>query len=74
MKIYALQHGDSLFSTTFYSTKKLVRKALKKKRDEIMCRNVHVTCDEQDKFSFYFGWEESGATWRVREITVLEEE
>ncbi len=59
---------------TFYSTKDFARKALKKKRDEIIRRNVKVTCDEQDKFSFYFGWEESGATWRVREITVLEEE
>ena len=31
-----------------------------------------VTEDTEDKFSFYFGWEEHGVTWRVSEIEVLE--
>jgi hypothetical protein len=74
MKVYILHTNNQLSSTIFYKTKKLARKALKKKRDEIIRRLVNVTTDTEDKFSFYFGWEEHGATWRVSEIEVLENE
>jgi hypothetical protein len=73
MKVYTLSTGPSLLSTVFYTTQNLAKKALKKKRDEIMRRCVNVTCDDEDKFSFYFGWEEHSVTWRVNEIEVLEE-
>lgn len=72
MIIYILHTDNSLSRTTFYTKRELARKVLKKKRDEIIRRNVNITCDSQDKFSFYFGWEEHGATWRIDEITVLE--
>lgn len=75
MKIFALHTGTSIFSSTFYSTKELARKALKKNRDEItLNHNIHITCDTQDRFQFYFGWAEDGATWKVSEIDVKEKE
>ena len=73
MKIYNLRTSNSIPESYFYSTKNLARKALKKKRDEIIARGVNVTCDTEDKFSFYFGWEERSVYWRVSEITVMEE-
>ncbi|KKN60281.1 hypothetical protein LCGC14_0533310 [marine sediment metagenome] len=72
MKVFIL-HTDNLLSrTTFYKTKELARKALKKNRDEIIRRNVHVTTDTEDDFSFYFGWEEHGSSWQIHDIEVLE--
>lgn len=69
MKVYALCVGTN--NHTLYETKELARKALKKTRDEIVARNVNTTCDTPDRFSFYFGYEEHGATWFVKEIVVI---
>lgn len=79
MKVYALCIGHSgssanLADSTLYKTKELARKALKKIRDEIVARNVKSTCDTPDMFSYYFGYEEHGATWFIKEIVVIEQE
>lgn len=71
MNVYALKSAGQFYA--FYSTTTLARKALTKKKKEIKARAVHITEDTEDNFSFYFGWEEHGVSWRIIKIEILEE-
>lgn len=67
--IYAVAVNDSRW---FFETQNAARVALRVKRDEISRRGVNFVEDTPDKFSFYFGWEERGATWRVIPVEVFD--
>lgn len=69
--IYVLIANNDWAITSFFSTKEKACAALKRARDEIVLRGVHVVIDTETEFEFYFGWSEAGATWRIRDVPVL---
>lgn len=70
MKFYVLCPNNQPKSpnTLFFKHKENAIKALDEKKKEIMRRGVSVTKDTDEEFSFYFGWEETQITWRIREL------
>lgn len=75
MKIYRLHHDNQISNNEFYSTRELARQSLKQKRDVIKYKAfpiAHIVTDNEDRFEFYFGYEEHYMTWRISEIDVIE--
>jgi hypothetical protein len=69
-KVYMLVANLDWGTARFFSTQEKACAALKEQRNEIVARGVHIVTDTDTEFRFYFGWSESGATWRVRDVDV----
>lgn len=76
-KIYAItsstyRSGEGRQFRAFFSSLEIAKEVFRAQVNSIESRICHVTHKTDMKFSFYFGWEESGATWEIIEIELID--
>ena len=64
----------NLSNIKFYATKELAQKRLREMADERR-HKMGVDCfkEEENKFSYIFGWEQHGVSFSIVEVSVEEE-
>lgn len=72
MKVFSLwfwsNSNQSRTKFDTYASREAARDGLRKKRNAMVGVQIHD--ETEDSFSFTFGWEEKGGTWKIEEVEV----